>query len=102
MDNLFANIPEELPAELENQLAEGRQFRLKRIVSRGHSTAWYDQEENEWVALISGEAELEFDCGEKVLLKPGDFQLIPAHRRHRVSWTDPRRESVWLALLFEP
>ena len=24
--------------------------------------------------------------------------LIPAHRRHRVEWTDPEAPTVWLAL----
>ena len=102
MPNIFAEIPAELPRELETRLAEGGAFRLKRIVSRGHSTGWYDQPELEWVILLSGAAELEFNDGKKVPMQPGDWRLIPAHCRHRVSWTDPDSPSVWLALLFEP
>jgi len=99
--NLFGGIPTQLPDELEELLAQGRRFRLKRIVSRGHNTDWYHQDENEWVTLLSGAAQLEFEQQTFVDLAPGDFLLIPAHCKHRVSWTDPRTESVWLALYFD-
>jgi cupin 2 domain-containing protein len=29
---------------------------------------------------------------------PGDHVHIPAHRRHRVEWTDPAQPTVWLAV----
>jgi cupin 2 domain-containing protein len=31
-------------------------------------------------------------------LNPGDYVLIPAHKRHRVEWTDRAVKTVWLAL----
>jgi cupin 2 domain-containing protein len=31
-------------------------------------------------------------------MRPGDWLVIPARRRHRVEWTDPERPTVWLAL----
>lgn len=99
--NLFGNIPAELPSELEELLAQGRRFRLKRLVSRGHQTDWYDQDENEWVTLLSGAAQLEFEQQNFIDLAAGDFLLIPARRKHRISWTDPHTESVWLALYFD-
>ncbi|MFA5632088.1 MAG: cupin domain-containing protein [Porticoccaceae bacterium] len=99
--NLFEGIPAELPAELETQLAQGRAFRLKRIVSRGQSTDWYDQDEDEWVLLVTGAARLEFEGNAPMELAAGDYTLIPAHCKHRVAWTDPERESVWLAIYFE-
>jgi cupin 2 domain-containing protein len=34
-------------------------------------------------------------------LQPGDFVLIPAHRRHRVEWTDASEPTVWLALYYQ-
>jgi len=34
-------------------------------------------------------------------LVPGDHVLIPAHARHRVTWTDPDEPTVWLALHFQ-
>ena len=29
---------------------------------------------------------------------PGDWVILPAHCRHRVAWTDPVRETLWLAV----
>ena len=102
MANLWDDIPAELPEELIAVLAAGENFRLERIVSRGQATpsgAWYDQEDHEWVLLISGRAGLRFeDEPEPRVLRPGDYLLIPAHRRHRVEWTDPAAATVWLAL----
>ena len=51
------------------------------------------------MALLSGGAGLRFeDEAEPRVLSPGDYLLIPAHRRHRVEWTDPETPTVWLAL----
>lgn len=102
MANLFASIPDEIPAEIFQVLLETKNFRLERIVSGGQATApgeWYDQEAHEWVVLLTGAAGLRFeDEPEPRVLSPGDYLLIPAHRRHRVEWTDPDRPTVWLAL----
>jgi cupin 2 domain-containing protein len=32
------------------------------------------------------------------ILQPGDYVHIPAHRRHRVEWTEVGQTTVWLAL----
>ena len=103
--NLYANIPD-TPAnelnELFETLAQGDAYRLERIVSRGHATPrndWYDQMEDEWVVLLQGQAGLRFEDQEPLLeLGPGDYVWIPAHRRHRVEWTDAGESTVWLAL----
>lgn len=77
-------------------------MRLERIVSTGHATPpgqWLDQDTNEWVAVLRGRAALRFEDEEGPrVLGPGDCALIPAHRRHRVEWTDPDEPTVWLAL----
>jgi cupin 2 domain-containing protein len=39
-----------------------------------------------------------FVDGEEVHLRGGDYINIPAHKKHRVSWTTPKQESVWLAI----
>lgn len=100
--NLLAHLPAELPSELFETLLSGNSFRLERIVSLGHVTPpgeWYDQDEDEWVLLVSGAARLRFE-GESDArdLRPGDHFLIPAHSRHRVEWTTPDMPTVWLAL----
>lgn len=103
--NLFQAIPEQLPQELFKTLLLRNGLRLERIVSRGHTTPsgeWYDQNQDEWVILLSGSATLLFENGEYQQLTPGDYLLIPAHCRHRVDSTDSLEQSVWLALHLEP
>ena len=100
--HLFATRLESKRQEIFETLLETDRFRLERIISTGQATPagqWYDQERNEWVALLSGSAGLLFD-GEREprVMKSGDHLIIPAHVRHRVEWTDPDHETVWLAL----
>jgi len=103
--NIFREIPGKLEEELFQDILQGRVFRLERIVSKGHATPegqWYDQEQDEWVMVLKGRAGLRFEEeGETVTMEPGDYLLIPAHRRHRVEWTAQEEETIWLALHFE-
>ncbi|MEZ0368338.1 MAG: cupin domain-containing protein [Candidatus Sericytochromatia bacterium] len=76
-------------------------LQLERIVSAGQVTAagqWYDQAWEEWVLLLQGEAELEYDDGRRLALCSGDSVLIPAHQRHRVARTSQEPPCIWLAL----
>jgi cupin 2 domain-containing protein len=103
MGNLFDSVPDKLPAELLENLVDAGNVRIERIVSRGHVTPageWYDQDENEWVVLLDGAARLSFEDGREVSMAPGDWLDIPAHARHRVSWTDPECATVWLAVFY--
>jgi cupin 2 domain-containing protein len=103
MNNLLANLPDSLPAELTEVLAENQHVRIERIISTGQSSPdgfWYDQDEYEWVAVLAGESRLEFEDGETLSMKPGDHVLIPARRRHRVQWTTEDQPTVWLAVFF--
>ncbi|MCQ9379463.1 cupin domain-containing protein [Methyloversatilis sp. XJ19-49] len=80
--------------------------RIERIVSTGQSSPpgfWYDQPDDEWVALLSGSATLRFaDEDAPRTLQPGDWIFIAAHRRHRVEQTDAEVASVWLAVHLDP
>jgi cupin 2 domain-containing protein len=99
--NLFQAIPEQLPQELFDTLLQRDGLRLERIISQGHATPpgkWYDQDQDEWVILLSGSATLLFENGETQQLTAGDYLLIPAHCRHRVQNTDNLEPSIWLAL----
>ena len=102
--NLFDDIPADLPEELVETLASGKSFRIERIVSAGHASKpgfWYDQTQHEWVVLLSGAARIEFDDEKKsVDLAPGDYLSIPAGCRHRVGWTSLEETTVWLAIHF--
>lgn len=105
---LVTNILKPFDVRPENEvmepIAEGHDFYFERIVSFGHATpdgVWLDQPRDEWVVLLSGAAKLRFESSDLVVdVKAGDALLIPAHCRHRVEWTTPDRESVWLALHF--
>ncbi|KQT60872.1 cupin [Methylobacterium sp. Leaf456] len=99
--NLFAGLPPEgATEEAFATLLAAPGARIERIVSRGQASPpgfWYDQAEDEWVAVLAGNATLRFeDAPEPLHLKAGDHVLIAAPRRHRVEATaDP---TIWLAV----
>jgi cupin 2 domain-containing protein len=98
--NLFENIPSELKEELFEEILSSQNVKIERIVSKGHSSpksGWYDQANNEWVIVIQGEAVIAFEK-EEVHLNTGDYCNIPAHTKHKVLWTLPNSETVWLAV----
>jgi len=100
--SLFAGLPAAAAAETVEELLAGGRFLLKRIVSTGQATppgTWYDQDDDEWVVLLSGGAGV-LVAGEPAarVLAPGDWLLLPAGCRHRVEWTESGRPTVWLAL----
>ena len=75
--------------------------RVERIVSTGQATPageWYDQPDDEWVALLSGRATLRLEGGALLELAAGDWLLIPARLRHRVEATSADPPCVWLAV----
>lgn len=100
--NLFQDIPSALPLELIETLTQSDTVRVERIVSRGHASdpdAWYDQDRHEFVLLLRGQARLQFAPDKRSLtLKPGDYLVIEAHQQHRVDWTDPGHDTVWLTV----
>lgn len=102
LSNIFANIPDRLPEERFETLLQNDHVRIERIVSRNHSTPvghWYDQDWDEWILLLKGQAKLRYKNGtEDVILNPGDYLLIPAHTLHRVEWTDRNSDTIWLAI----
>ena len=102
--NLLIDLPRHLPDELSTTLLEAKHVRIERIVSHGHASpdgSWYDQNQNEWVAVLKGRAKLLFEGhDEPVEMGPGDFVNIPAHKRHRVEWTTEEEPTVWLAVFY--
>ncbi|MCC7346971.1 MAG: cupin domain-containing protein [Variibacter sp.] len=100
--NVFRPIPAESIGETVELLASAPTVRIERIISHGEASPpgyWYDQPWAEWVIVLSGAARLRFeDEPQERPLGPGDYLLIPAHRRHRVEWTDPGAPTLWLAV----
>ena len=102
LGNIFKDIPGKIPEELIETLSETRDVKIERIVSRGHASPsgfWYDQTRNEYVILLRGRAGLLFEGEQRArVMEPGDYVDIPAHVKHRVEWTEPDQETVWLAV----
>ena len=99
--NLF-HLPNPLPdRELSEPLLPDRGVLIERIVSTGQTTPegqWYDQDRDEWVVLLQGDAVLGYADGRRLRLQPGDHVLIPAHKRHRVEFTSTDPPAIWLAV----
>jgi cupin 2 domain-containing protein len=100
--NIFANIPRQLPEELFASILKRDHVHIERIISRGHVTPagqWYNQNNDEWVILLQGQATILYEHDPvAVTLTEGDYVLIPAHTRHRVDWTPPDMDTIWLAI----
>ena len=103
--SLRADLPvRPLDREITNILLERPGWRIERIVSTGQATPegqWYDQDSDEWVLIAAGAARLRIEGeAEDRELGEGDWLLLPAHCRHRVTWTRELPPTVWLAVHF--
>lgn len=101
--NIFEDIPEHIAEELFDVIVQRENIRIERIVSQGHvspDSGWYDQEQGEWVIVLQGEAVIAYASGEEVRLTAGSHVDIPAHVRHKVKWTAPGIQTVWLAVFY--
>jgi cupin 2 domain-containing protein len=102
--NLLAPLPEAKGAEIFTALLARPGIRIERIVSHGQVTPPdqpYDQPHDEWVLLLAGAARLWLADRGEIALAPGDALLIPAHLRHRVTFTQAEPPTVWLAVHLE-
>ncbi len=103
MTNIF-DLPSSLPdKELFESLVSAEDILIERIISTGQSTPsgeWYDQNRDEWVILLQGEACLSYADGSQIKLTVGNYLLIPAHQKHRVEYTSFEPPCIWLAVHF--
>jgi len=102
--NIFADIPAKAGKEITEILTSGKDFRIERITSFGQSSEekfWYDQDETEWVIVLKGSAVIEFKNEELVEMFSGDYIFIQAHKKHRVKFTPPDEETIWLAFFIK-
>ncbi len=101
MPNLF-DLPIPFPNDehFEPLIATGA-IKIERILSSGQTTPageWYDQDQDEWVILLQGQARLSYADGSEIALHPGDYLHLPAHCRHRVEYTSSDPPCIWLAV----
>lgn len=91
-----------MPEEIFDTICSTESVKIERIVSRGHASPegfWYDQERNEFVLVVRGSAGVRLENEDDiVVLKTGDYLKIGAHVKHRVEWSDPACETIWLAV----
>ncbi len=96
LNNLFAPLPVNPENERVEIIVHNNNTKIERIISTGQTSpasGWYDQEKDEWVAVLKGAAIISFDDGKEVTLKAGDHITLSAHTKHRVKWTDPDTET---------
>ena len=89
--------------EIIEIVTQGKNIRIERIISTGQTTPddfWYDQAENEFVMVLQGEATILFEDNKEQFLQTGDYINIPAHVKHRVTYTSSEPVCVWLAIFF--
>lgn len=100
--NILGNIGSHIPEEIFETIVQAPGVRIERIVSKGQQSPeqfWYDQDQAEWVLVVKGHARLAFEDG-LVELRAGDYLNIAPHQKHRVDWTTPDEETVWLAVFY--
>ena len=98
-----------LPPQLQTEefvelLAQKSGVRIERIISTGQASPpnfWYDQTETEWVAVMQGEATLQWEDGSMTTMCAGEWLLIPAHLKHRVAETSQEPPCIWLAVFID-
>ncbi|GAL14387.1 hypothetical protein JCM19233_5399 [Vibrio astriarenae] len=103
VNNLLEQLPKDLSSEVIESILTSDMVRIERIVSLGHSSpelGWYDQEQHEWVMVLTGYGVLDFEEGGTIHLKAGDVINIPAHTRHKVLATALNKPTVWLAVFY--
>jgi cupin 2 domain-containing protein len=94
--NLFTAAEPPAQGERFEELLSCRNLRIERIVSSSSIvSSEYNQEQDEWVALLRGEATLDI-AGERVELRAGDHVFLPARTPHTVLRAS--QGALWLAI----
>lgn len=101
VSNIFQCLPKVMDDEVFDILLQKGALKIERIISKGHispTTGWYDQAQDEWVMVLQGEAVITIKDDKDYSLGSGDYMTIPAHTKHKVTWTIPEKETIWLAI----
>ncbi|MBB3118703.1 cupin domain-containing protein [Pseudoduganella violacea] len=94
--NLYLNAEPPDTGEVFEQLLSHRGVVIERILSSSRIVPGeYVQEQDEWVALLRGEASM-LVAGENVALTAGDHLFLPARTPHTV--LSVSQGALWLAV----
>lgn len=88
--------------ELVKPLAQTNGGRVELIVSTGQVSPpdfVYEQNEDEWVMVLQGEAVIEAN-GETHKMLAGNSLFLPKGLKHRVLYTSSRPPCLWLAVFW--
>ena len=101
--NIYKQKKQLTPAdkELSDKIIEKSGVTIERILSAGQVTPngeWFNQERDEWVILLQGNAEIEFEGEGIIQVQTGDHLNIPPHKKHRVTFTSAVPPCTWLAV----
>lgn len=101
LGNFFENLPDARNQEIFETIIASKNVVIERITTYGQTTEqdkWYEQEQDEWVILIAGSAEIMFYDGKIVKMQKGDYIFIPSRLKHRVEKTSLDELTLWLAI----
>ncbi len=94
--NFFDDIRVPEIGEISERLYENKNIFIEKIISSDkQEKKLYNQNYDEWIILMEGEALLQIDKKE-VILKKGDFLLIEKNTPHRVVKTTSG--TLWLCV----
>jgi len=97
--NLLENISQTSKDEIFETIVSNDTVKIERIISYGQTTPkdyWYDQDQDEFVLVIEGNAKILYDDGTIYNLNKNDSLNIKAHQKHQVIYT--ANPTVWLAV----
>ncbi|MDB6153557.1 MAG: Cupin 2 conserved barrel domain protein [Chthoniobacteraceae bacterium] len=98
--NLFEDADAPVEGERFDPLLRHKNLTIERIVSSLRpEMIEYKQEQDEWVALLRGEASLKVN-GQLLELKAGDHLFLPAGTPHSVKSTS--HGALWIAVHLHP
>ena len=106
IENIFKDIKIDKNNEQFFDLLKTKNIRIEKIVSNGQTSPkdfWYDQDENEFIIVLKGEAVLEVKQNndiEEYNLKEGDFLDVKSNVKHHVKYTSLDEPTIWLAFFY--
>jgi len=87
--------------EVFETILERGDFKIERIITLDPYTEpgkWYDQDLDEWVILLRGNAKIEFKEEGIIDLNAGDYIFIQAHKTHRINQSGTDEKNIWLTV----